>query len=229
MHGHVSIWLMLQPASEENVFEDLQQCHRLMLRDSPCLFQWQSCNDFRRQTDWRQDPLDYFVSDIKRPRYTQWKDQGQEQWVLPHLIDITIKREWKALLHLVKVRRAQGGEELCSGMVRSWHFVGVFEVACIYCETKEYLTRSFSSLFDTCLCNTWESAKSLQLFLDKLLCGLLFSDKVSVLSRWWLNLFTVGLLRFQKVKKCFNYHAPKRGKLWLWFELNQAIHHSEHS
>lgn len=85
MRSHVSIWLMLQPASEENVFEDLQQCHWLMLRDSPCLFQWQCCNDFRRQTDWRQDPLDYFVSDIKRPRYTQWKDQGQEQWVLPHL------------------------------------------------------------------------------------------------------------------------------------------------
>ena len=59
--------------SESAPSEDPQQCRWLMLRDSPCLFKWQCCNDSRRQTDWRQDPLDYFVSDIKRSSYTQWE------------------------------------------------------------------------------------------------------------------------------------------------------------
>lgn len=59
--------------SERALCEDPQQCHWLMLRDSPCLFKWQCCNDSRRQTDWRQDPLDYFVSDIKRSGLTQWE------------------------------------------------------------------------------------------------------------------------------------------------------------
>lgn len=62
-----------------------RQCHGLMLRDSSLLFKWQRCNDSRRQPYRRQDPPDYFVSDIKRSGYTQWKDQGQERRALRQL------------------------------------------------------------------------------------------------------------------------------------------------
>lgn len=83
--GRSAVYLLCGRTSERAPFEDPQQCHWLMLRDSPCLFKWQSCNDSRRQTYWWQDPLDYFVSDIKRSSYTQWERSRARRRVLPHL------------------------------------------------------------------------------------------------------------------------------------------------
>lgn len=78
-----------------------------MLRDSPCLL-WQCCNDSRRQTDWRQDPLDYFVSDIKRSGYTQWgKIKGKNNERCHTQIGTTIKREQKSVPKLVEVKRGR--------------------------------------------------------------------------------------------------------------------------
>lgn len=92
-------------SSARVLFEAPQQCHWLTLRDSSCLFKWQCCNDSRRQAYCRQDPLDYFVSDIKRSSYTQWETSRA-------------RRMSASTLKLIKLRK-KGGRKKCQTFQRS--------------------------------------------------------------------------------------------------------------
>lgn len=133
-------------SSERTLFESPLRCHRLTLRDSPCLFKCQCCNDSRRQTDWRQDPLDYFVRGIKRSSYTLWKDQGQEQWVLPQL-------NWGNY----KTGETRGAKP-CKGQTSSgkwrtlyvFYYEGVFEGKCIHFKTITSIVYLYLYIYKLC-------------------------------------------------------------------------------